>query len=249
MNIFHVRTAPTRYRVSLIDLDDYEAGGGLYNDAGNGGEVCTREEFVAALAIEEAEDGDPDGWAPTDDLLHAAAAIGVADGDLWRDSATGWCLLRDWPAEAPLEARCGFSESIPSAEAVDGVLFRRNGKTYRRAVEADSEAECSKLRDQYGAVTFVVELSEADRDEDPQILNAVLADQIDYALTRSLRDGVPLWHSIARMAGVDAVHSFHAAPGEEDEDDPDLTFTVRRDDMAETEWRWNAYSGDLERMP
>jgi hypothetical protein len=94
-------TDGTKYRIDLLSLSAYEADGGRYDDTGNGGEACEKSEFLAAFVAAE-KDGDD--WNEGAELA-ALAAAGIPDGTIWHDSVTGWYLLRDWPAEAPLSAR------------------------------------------------------------------------------------------------------------------------------------------------
>ncbi len=99
---FYVTDPDTDEKVkfTLHSLSEYEAFG-IYSDAGNGGEDMRDEKdrFIAAISVDPA----------TLDGLEEGAAIkqiaGVEPDDLWLDSATGWWLLRDWPANAPLQAR------------------------------------------------------------------------------------------------------------------------------------------------
>jgi len=121
--------AGNRYEFHLHSLAEYEADGGIYCDGGNGGEdlvaeyarvqgitldapgddarwgwdraseavrQAVRAQFVAALSGPHGDDhGDPD----------AAASLGLVTRHDWYDSATGYYLLREWPAAAPLAAR------------------------------------------------------------------------------------------------------------------------------------------------
>jgi hypothetical protein len=86
------------YRISLFSLEEYEAEGGQFTDAGNGGEDMRseRDSFVCAAGVEDVHD---DGL-PASDVLKAAGCE-----EVWHDSSTGFFLLRDFPAEAPLQAR------------------------------------------------------------------------------------------------------------------------------------------------
>lgn len=160
MNTFNTRAADgSLIRTTLLSLDAYEADGGTYSDAGNGGEdmlatgdpegaaqvwcaecqewrdlpatacpVCNADldfqrpghpdvpltpyrvkptdVFVCGVRIETREDRDA-SWEeayPGD----VADALGLAPRSWWLDSCLGWYLLMEWPAEAPLEARCGL---------------------------------------------------------------------------------------------------------------------------------------------
>jgi len=81
--------------IKLMSLADYEAAGGVYSDAGNGGETVSADQFVGAAYVEE--DG---GY----DLPAIAEAIG-ADGAWFDSTLVNTMLLTDWPAEAPYSAR------------------------------------------------------------------------------------------------------------------------------------------------
>lgn len=87
--------------VTLHSLDEYEANGGEYDDAGNGGEDMSSErgQFLCAATI-----GHETGY-PDNDVLEMAGCT-----DYWYDSVTDYFLLREWPTSAPLEARCGVGE-------------------------------------------------------------------------------------------------------------------------------------------
>jgi hypothetical protein len=87
-----------RITVRLHSLAEYEADGGVYSDAGNGGEDVSseRDRFLAALSVEDVKGHD------MDDVLNAA---GVDLYSTWFDSSTGYVLLEEFPTEAPLAAR------------------------------------------------------------------------------------------------------------------------------------------------
>ena len=85
-------------QIRLYSLDEYEAEGGCYDDSGNGGDVIERDEFIAAATVNPANDT----GLPENDILEAA---GLPQSSYWLDSVTGYFLLRDWPADAPLAAR------------------------------------------------------------------------------------------------------------------------------------------------
>ncbi len=98
MKTFRIRYDDQPVTIRLYSLDEYESDGGIYSDAGNGGEKLTPEErtsFIAAASVASNYTGLPDN-----DLLEEAGCT-----DYWYDSATGYYLLREWPSEASLEAR------------------------------------------------------------------------------------------------------------------------------------------------
>ncbi len=112
-------------RVHLHPLSEYVADGGRFSDAGNGGEDCRADalagEFLCAVSVDPTTLG---GLTIGD----ACDLIGVPYNGLWYDSATGWMLLREWPAEAPLEARVGGFEQLTNEERallVDEVRLER----------------------------------------------------------------------------------------------------------------------------
>lgn len=97
---FGITVEGERVTINLYSRSEYEANGGRYTDAGNGGESFSpdeRDQFVAAAAVEYNDSGLPDN-----DVLEAA---GLGRADYWLDSVADMFLLRDWPAEAPLAAR------------------------------------------------------------------------------------------------------------------------------------------------
>lgn len=103
---FYTAHEGERYHLTLISLDEYEEAGGTYDDSGNNGDKYTREDFVAAVALTFG-DNQPDG-AWDNDLDTLKMVLDPNDRRLiWWDSVTpgDWYLLRDWPANAPLEAR------------------------------------------------------------------------------------------------------------------------------------------------
>lgn len=84
--------------ITLHSLKEYEDDGGRYDDSGNGGEAVDKAEFLCAATVSPGESG-----LPENDILEEC---GMERGEYWYDSVTGYFLLRDWPADAPLEARC-----------------------------------------------------------------------------------------------------------------------------------------------
>lgn len=99
-NTFYFRnSAGERLALRLHSLAEYEADGGIYSDAGNGGETVSPESFICAATVPQDLD-DSNGYTDDHDVLEAAGVEGA-----WNDSVTGYWLLTDWPAEAPLEAR------------------------------------------------------------------------------------------------------------------------------------------------
>lgn len=82
---------------TLHPLSDYEAGGGQYNDGGNGGEYFppSERDFVAMIDTPD----DPN----TSELIEAC--LTMPDGSIWHDTVIDAFLIRDWPEEAPLAAR------------------------------------------------------------------------------------------------------------------------------------------------
>lgn len=90
-----------RVTITLHSLAEYEADGGIYDDTGNDGDAwdeSERGQFLCAASVAYNETGLADN-----DVLEAA---GTDRRDYWLDSVTGYFLLRDWPADAPLAARC-----------------------------------------------------------------------------------------------------------------------------------------------
>ena len=95
MNIFYKRINDEDVSINLFSLEEYEEDGGRY--VANNKQV-NKEEFLAACAIGYNYTGLTD-----EEILEE---IGVPENAYWYDSATGYFLLRQWPADAPLEARC-----------------------------------------------------------------------------------------------------------------------------------------------
>ena len=98
MNTFSIRVDGERAQLRLYSLAEYEIDGGIYDDTGNGGErfnQAERGQFIAAATV-----------APNDTGLSENELLDLAGcNDYWYDSATDYYLLREWPAEAPLQAR------------------------------------------------------------------------------------------------------------------------------------------------
>lgn len=97
---FTVTIDGERVTINLYSLDEYAADGGLFDDTGNGGESfdeSERNDFLCAATVGYNGTGLPDN-----DVLEDA---GIDREDCWFDSVTGYFLLRDWPASAPLAAR------------------------------------------------------------------------------------------------------------------------------------------------
>lgn len=114
-----------RATIRLHSLDEYEADGGIYWDMEDGP--------IGLDPNEEIEPGEDEGQIASDAQLARNAAqaraqfvcaascpdhsgaeasaifddAGITDhpGGAWLDSATGYMLLRDWPADAPLAVR------------------------------------------------------------------------------------------------------------------------------------------------
>ena len=123
MNEFSILVDGERAVIRLYSLDEYETAGGVYHDEDGAPTECmddlvygdpsgaydvtpedfarlqvaARKEFLCAATVDR---GGPQ--LPGNDILELA---GVERRDYWLDAATGWFLLRDWPAEAPLSAR------------------------------------------------------------------------------------------------------------------------------------------------
>ncbi|HEY8837831.1 MAG TPA: hypothetical protein VIO16_09175 [Dehalococcoidia bacterium] len=92
---FHATIDGEQAQLTLMSLSDYEGCGGVYSDAGNGGETVAASDFVGALYI-----SDDAGYGAADVL----AAAGV-DG-AWNDSTlVSTYLLTEWPTNAPYSAR------------------------------------------------------------------------------------------------------------------------------------------------
>lgn len=107
----------TNFKVSLLSLAAYEADGGCYDDSGNGGVRVSPCDFVCGMTVHFRED-------ETTELYPRDCAPEISVADAWRDSVTGWILLYDWPADAPLPARCGLggpSVAAIAAAVADGV--------------------------------------------------------------------------------------------------------------------------------
>lgn len=102
---FTIRVDGERVAIRLFSLDEYETDGGTYDDSGNGGEDVSdqKADFLCAAVVPHNDTG-----LPENDVLELA---GVERSDYWTDSVTGYFLLRDWPAEAPLQARMVESAS------------------------------------------------------------------------------------------------------------------------------------------
>lgn len=112
MQTFNVRTNDGLYTYALHPLSAYEENGGQYED---GEDISTdfglsdeptsieteREKYVAAIS----KVSDPDGPSSDFDIVHDARIAGLEPRSIWADATTGWMLISDWPAEAPLAAR------------------------------------------------------------------------------------------------------------------------------------------------
>jgi hypothetical protein len=113
MNTFDVRKPDGVYRFALHPLSAYEADGGIYTDGQDIDGIAVdddghpldldaaRSEYVAAISVLSS----PDEAAVDVESDAIRDVAGVPSHALWRDAATGWYLIRDWPAEAPLDAR------------------------------------------------------------------------------------------------------------------------------------------------
>lgn len=99
MQTFYKKINGEPVSIALYSLDEYEQDGGQYDDSGNGGEQVDKASFLCAAAVTH----NPTGYADNDILEMA----GVQRGDYWLDTATDYFLLKDWPADAPLDVRCG----------------------------------------------------------------------------------------------------------------------------------------------
>lgn len=99
MQTFTTRIDDQKVTIRLYSLDEYEADGGIYGDSGNAGDNMSdsKAEFLAAATVADNDTGLPDN-----DVLELA---GLDRHDYYLDSANGYFLLRDWPADAPLAAR------------------------------------------------------------------------------------------------------------------------------------------------
>lgn len=101
MITFYKRIDGESVSITLYSLDEYEADGGQYDDTGNAGEVVDKTDFICAATVGPNETG-----LPENDVLEEC---GLDPRDYWLDSVTGYFLLRQWPADAPLEACCAVS--------------------------------------------------------------------------------------------------------------------------------------------
>jgi len=101
MFTFYKRIDGEEVSITLYSLEEYEADGGIYDDSGNGGEQVDKAQFLCAATVGANETGLPDN-----DILEEA---GTPRGSYWLDTVTGYFLLRAWPADAPLEARCSVT--------------------------------------------------------------------------------------------------------------------------------------------
>jgi hypothetical protein len=97
VNTFYKTVNGDAVSITLHSLSEYEANGGEYDDSGNGGEDMRdcKDEFLCAMTI--------------DDPTVLPEQIGVPQGAAWHDDITGYWLLREWPADAPLAVRCNIA--------------------------------------------------------------------------------------------------------------------------------------------
>jgi len=105
MKKFYVKHDDETLEVRLYSLAEYEADSGIYSDAGNGGEdvSANKEEFLAACTCWL--QGEP--VSLYDAVMYHGLSFPCSVRDAaWNDSSTNYYLLREWPQEAPLEARC-----------------------------------------------------------------------------------------------------------------------------------------------
>jgi hypothetical protein len=116
---WHVlKQSPVVVLAAFPPLEAYEDAGGTYSDAGNAGDDCSREEFVAALLLVEQDGSELVTADPCDhpDLF--------PPGTFWRDSVTGCTLLRAWPECMPSIVRGSGSQDpyaamYAAAEQID----------------------------------------------------------------------------------------------------------------------------------
>ncbi len=95
-------------KLHLHPLSEYLADGGRFTDDADD---CRAEALAGEFLCAISADGTTlDGFTLGDACDLAGAT------DRWWDDATGWMLLRDWPAEAPLEARVGGFERLTEEE-------------------------------------------------------------------------------------------------------------------------------------
>lgn len=82
-------------------LAEYVREGGTFNDGedlDNEDSPESHEPYVAACSVDAGSSG-----LPENDALDQLA--GAAPRSYWSDNRSGYFLLREWPAEVPLEAR------------------------------------------------------------------------------------------------------------------------------------------------
>lgn len=137
--------------INLFSLEEYESTGGIYNDAGNGGEDMSahKHEFLCAATVSYNETGLSDN-----DILEEC---GLTYDDYWYDSAAGVFLLYRWPADAPLDVRC----NVATAPARETLLVRKNpeaviGRKWDDETQALDWEGCWPLVDERGVIERIV---------------------------------------------------------------------------------------------